>query len=178
MLIRFPVLLARMLSLTIFTSILIGQTGCARTPQSSQPAPGPATQPAASLNPPAEQGDKPQPGAAEIQAEHAVITFSAYESERSMYEPLMAQFHEENPTITVKFTPLPSSPSGSAVDYFRTLASSADTLLISGSPAEAQPYFRDLQSQIDMDADFHPDEFWPDAVSACQDAQGRVLGVP
>ena len=78
----------------------------------------------------------------------------------------------------MKFVPL-SLPSGDgALNYFRTLASTADTALVSGRSSELGTYFRDLQPQIDVDADFRPDDFWPGALSACQDEQGRTLGVP
>lgn len=181
MAIHVPVLHRRLLSLVIAFSVLLGQTACARETQNQPPqktvAPS-SEQPTASIDTPEKQLDEPQSNPGDIDTENAIITFTAYEFERSMYEPLMAQFHEQNPTITVKFVPL-SLPSGDgALNYFRTLASAADTSLVTGRSSELGLYFRDLQPQIDVDADFRPDDFWPDALSACQDEQGRTLGVP
>lgn len=176
-----PALYRRLLSLVITFSILLGQTACARETQNQPPQKTVASsseQPTASIDTPEKQLDEPQSNPGDIDTENAIITFTAYEFERSMYEPLMAQFHEQNPTITVKFVPL-SLPSGDgALNYFRTLASTADTSLVTGRSFELGLYFRDLQPQIDVDADFRSDDFWPDALSACQDEQGRTLGVP
>ncbi len=176
-----PALYRRLLSLVITFSILLGQTACARESQNQPPQKTVASsseQPTASIDTPEKQLDEPQSNPGDIDTENAIITFTAYEFERSMYEPLMAQFHEQNPTITVKFVPF-SLPSGDgALNYFRTLASTADTSLVTGRSSELGLYFRDLQPQIDVDADFRPDDFWPDALSACQDEQGRTLGVP
>lgn len=181
MAIHVPALYRRLLSLVITFSILLGQTACAREPQNQQPknpTVSPSTQPTASINTPEKQLDEPHSNTGDIQTENAIITFTAYEFERSMYEPLMAQFHEQNPTITVKFVPLPLPSGDGALNYFQTLASTADTSLITGRSSDLGLYFRDLQPQIDVDADFRPDDFWPNALSACQDEQGRTLGVP
>ena len=39
-------------------------------------------------------------------------------------------------------------------------------------------YFRDLNPLIEMDPDFQPDDFWSGLLSACQDAEGRTVGIP
>ena len=176
MALRIPALFGRLFSLVICLGFLLEQTACARNPPNPQ-IKNTAT-PASSSNTPEKEPDETQSNTGVIQTENAVITFTAYEFERSMFEPLMAQFHEQNPTITVKFVPLPLPSGDSAANYFQTLATTADTSLLSGRSSELGLYFRDLQPQMDVDADFRPDDFWPDALSACQDEQGRVLGVP
>ena len=164
MAIYIPTLSSRLLSLVICLSLLLGQTACAQESQDQQPknteVPSSA-QPAASINMPEKQMDAPQSNVGEIQAENAIITFTAYEFERSMYEPLMAQFHEQNQTITVKFVPMPLPSGDGAANYFRTLASTADTSLVFGGSTELGSYFRDLQPQIDVDADFAQMIFGP-----------------
>ena len=121
---------------------------------------------------------QPQPTSGE---ENVVITFTDYESSRSLYEPVMAEFHKQNPSITVQFVALPESSSGSAAttsDYYRTQAAAADTSLAFGGGPDVSGYFRDLQPQIDADPTFKPDDFWPRALTGCQDAQGHTWGVP
>jgi len=113
--------------------------------------------------------------------ENVVITFTDYDSSRSLYEPLMAEFHKQNPSITVQFVALPESSSGSAAtasDYYRTQAAAADTSLAFAGGPEMSGYFRDLGPQIEADPTFKPDDFWPGALNACQDANGHTWGVP
>jgi len=129
---------------------------------------------------PTVEAEKPATGSSNIEEENVVITFASYEVDKALYEPLMDAFHQENPSITVQFVSLPTSSVYGQVEEnnYRTMAASADTTLIIGRSAELSSYFRDLQPQIDSDASFEPDDFWPDALTACQDAQGRVLGIP
>ena len=113
--------------------------------------------------------------------ENVVITFTDYESSHSLYEPLMAEFHKQNPSITVQFVALPESSTGSnttASDYYRTQASTGDTSLAYTGWPEVSGYFRDLQPQIEADPAFKPDDFWPGEMHACQDANGHTWGIP
>jgi len=181
MVMRFPTLSCRLLSLVITISIVLGQTACGRNSQ-NMPQENMVKPTVFGSASPTETEEKQlqeiQSNTGQLTTEDALITFAAYEFERSIYEPLMAQFHEQNPAITVKFSPLQLTSGDSAESYFRTLASTADTVLVSGRSSELSVYFRDLQPQIDADADFRIDDFWPDALYACQDEQGRTIGVP
>lgn len=113
------------------------------------------------------------------QNDNPVITFTAYEFERSYYEPLIEQFNAQNPTITVKFVPFPTITSESQQEYYQMIASTADSSMsLTGRSSQLASYFRDLQPLIDLDADFDSDDFWPDALNACQDSQGQVFGLP
>ena len=114
-------------------------------------------------------------------SEQIVITFAGYEYERQLYEPLMAEFHQQNPEITVQFVALPENSSqtlGAFTDYPRRLASSADTTVISGFGSGTSAYFRNLTPMMEADAGYSPTNFWPAASDACQDADGNALGIP
>jgi multiple sugar transport system substrate-binding protein len=149
--------------------VLILSAACSKgTPDSSQPTPPPT-----SVN----QGG--------LEDERQVtITFATDEYQRGLYEPLMEEFNQQNPDITVQFVTLPQPEPGEPfeiTDWNRMLASAADTILTYGSynlgPGGVS-YFRDLGPLIDMDAAFDPDDFWSGALDACGDNEGRLLGVP
>ncbi|MFZ6027073.1 MAG: extracellular solute-binding protein [Chloroflexota bacterium] len=113
--------------------------------------------------------------------EHPVITFAISEWERSRYEPLVERFNAEHPEITVQLSILPqySGEEGqSAEDYYHAQASSGDTFIVSGVDYIPAGYLRDVQPMIDTDATFEADDFWHGALQACQDSEGRQLGVP
>ncbi len=115
------------------------------------------------------------------QAQAVTITFAGSESDQSLYQPLIDEFHKVNTTINVQFVVLPASSTGSATatsDYYRAQASAADTAIVGGSGAEKGDYFLDLGPQIEADAAFQPDDFWPGALGACQDGEGHTLGAP
>ncbi len=145
----------RILVCTLVVFIFVfQQTACSKAPQST-----------ASPNP---------------QAEAVTITFSGNEFDQSLYQPLIAEFHKENPSISVQFVVLPKSSTGYATtsEYYRAQASAADTAIIGGSGAEMGAYFLDLGPQIEADAAFQPGDFWPGALAACQDGDGHTLGAP
>ena len=158
---------APLLSLLVASALVLG--GCSKaTPDSSQPTPVPAT-----------------PGQPETEDEgNAVITFATDEYQRSLYEPLMEAFNQENPGITVQFVVLPQPQPGEnpeITDWNRMLASAADTTLIYGAwtfRSGGDAFFRDLGPLIDMDTAFNQEDFWPGALDACADKDGRLLGVP
>ena len=150
-------------------SVLILSAACSKgTPDSTQPTPLPTS---------ADQGG--------VEAEGKVtITFATDEYQRGLYEPLTEEFNRQNPDITVQFVTLPQPEPGEPfeiTDWNRMLASAADTILAYGSynvgPGGVS-YFRDVGPLIDMDAAFDPDDFWPGALDACGDNEGRLLGVP
>ncbi len=113
--------------------------------------------------------------------ENITITFSAYEGYRQAIEPLIDEFHRANPGISVQFTPnegvnLAENQGEDAV--YRTLASSADAVMVSGRSSAMGNSFLDLRTLIESDASFPMNDFWPGTLSACQDAEGRVSGIP
>jgi len=115
--------------------------------------------------------------------EEVVITFGAYEYQRNYYETLMKSFHEENPNITVQFVDLASYFSNDVVPsiqkYLRDSAQAADTILFSGSfNFDMSRYFRNLRPLYEADPNFQPDDFWPGILSACEDGDGNVWGMP
>ena len=113
--------------------------------------------------------------------EEVIITFAYDENYRTLIEPLMDAFHEENPSITVQFVPLSTtnySQAETLEDRLLALATGADTTLtFSGSP-QAGSYFLDLQPLMDADSSFASSDFWPGSLSALEDTEGRVLGLP
>lgn len=113
--------------------------------------------------------------------ENVTITFSAYEGYRQAIEPLIDEFHRANPGISIQFAPnkginLTEKQGEDAV--YRTLASSADAVMVSGRSSVMGSSFLDLRTQIESDASFDQNDFWPGSLSACQDAEGRVSGIP
>jgi len=113
---------------------------------------------------------------------NAIITFSTSRWERALYEPLVEQFNRENPEITVQLVETDDLWEGmedSTENYWRVLASAADVSPIYiGAEEDINIYFRGLQPLIDAAPDFDTDDFWPGLLQGCQDAEGRVLGVP
>ncbi|MFZ6028114.1 MAG: extracellular solute-binding protein [Chloroflexota bacterium] len=110
------------------------------------------------------------------------ITFAANESEWKAYEPLVAEFERQHPAIDVQLVPWPYASSQDAltpVERWQQMATAADTLLIGHTVFSHIPaVFQDVQPLADTEADFAADDFWPGALSACQDAGGRQLGLP
>ena len=111
---------------------------------------------------------------------NVTITFAGEEYNRSFYNPLMTEFHKQNPSISVQFVTLPPSGSGYATtaDYYHSQASAADTSIVSAGGGELGLYFKDLSPRIEADSTFKLDDFWPDALTGCQDEDGRTFGAP
>jgi ABC-type glycerol-3-phosphate transport system substrate-binding protein len=122
--------------------------------------------------------------AGDTQGGNVTVTFASYEYDRGLYEPLIEEFNQQNPSITVQFAPIPEPEPGEEMqmtNYSRLLASTGDTSLMWGSWSlgmDGGRYFRDLGALMDADPTFEPDDFWSGILSACQDAEGRVLGIP
>jgi len=108
--------------------------------------------------------------------QNVIITFAAIESQRGLYEPLMEAFHQQNPQVRVQFASLSPEAQGDLA----ALSSAADTTLLwTGAIASnIGSYFRDLNPLIDADSNFQAEDFWPGILSACQDAEGHIVGVP
>ena len=160
-------------------SIVIGLTGCSGSPSPSD------TDQSDTANP----LNTDQPNTTNSLSEmdfvsgddEVVITFSNDEYAYSQFKPLMEAFHEENPSITVQFVSLDSTNYGESTTVegrLLALASSADTSLTSIRAAGMSGYFLDLQPLIDMDSSFNREDFWPGSLSALEDTEGRVLGLP
>ena len=110
-----------------------------------------------------------------------VITFSYDSSLRAVIKPLVEAFNEENPSITVQYVPLSTEDYNTpktVEDRLLMLAESADTTLTNIRTAEMGGYFLDLQPLIDADSTFDQADFQPETLSAMEDTQGRVLGLP
>ena len=124
-------------------------------------------------------------GQTNVQKEgEVVISFAANEYQRSLYEPLIEEFNQQNPGIIVQFVPLPQLEPGELLeeaDWYRMLASAADTTLTYGVwsvGSGVSAYFSDLVPLIDQDPAFATEDFWPGALDACGDQEGHILGVP
>jgi len=114
--------------------------------------------------------------------EEITITFSFDSSLSAVIKPLVEAFNEENPTINVQYVPLTTedynTPDETAEDRLLMLAESADATLTSIRTTEMSGYFIDLQPLIDSDSTFAQDDFWTGSLSAMEDTEGRVLGLP
>lgn len=113
--------------------------------------------------------------------EPVVITFAVEESSRNAYKRLAETFHDQFPSISVQLVTPPGGFAAWNAADLRPLASAADTTLLFGGRnqfANNAGIFLDLNSQMDSDPDFQSADFWQGALEACQDADGRTLGVP
>jgi multiple sugar transport system substrate-binding protein len=101
------------------------------------------------------------------------LTFAGPSGKREFYEPLMAEFHRQYPNITVQFV---EARSTTLIER----AAAADVILLWDVRESrlATGYFLDLSPFMDADPAFTPDDFWPNALTACQDSEGRLLGIP
>jgi ABC-type glycerol-3-phosphate transport system substrate-binding protein len=131
-------------------------------------------------------GPTPTPRGASLEGSdgETIITFAIDEWSRSMYEPLAEEFHALHPDITVQMAVIPDFMAPDETEqynYARLLATTADTATLWGGWSMglgAGNYFRDLGPLIDSEASFQADDFWPGMLSACEDAEGRVIGIP
>jgi ABC-type glycerol-3-phosphate transport system substrate-binding protein len=113
--------------------------------------------------------------------EKVVITFAIDTEEKKIYEQLAESFHLQNPLITVQvITPSDIFSLWNNQDL-RPLASVADTTVLPANRyrlIDNSENFLDLTSLIDANLDFNVDDFWPNSLTSCQDANGRILGIP
>lgn len=114
--------------------------------------------------------------------EHAIITFAGDEYLRSTYEPLMEEFNKLYPNITVLFAPIPQYTEDKQDlfnNYQRLMATAGDTSItwVAGSQGSEQ-YFLDLLPLMEGDPTFDSGDFWNGSLEACQDLEGRSLGIP
>jgi ABC-type glycerol-3-phosphate transport system substrate-binding protein len=116
-------------------------------------------------------GPEPTPG-----GDQATISFAAWDYERSVYEPLAEKFNQENPGITVVIISLddfmnvdPAAAGGtpdSQMAMLRRIVSGADTSYAFAITPEAlgTPLLLDLAPQMDADATFNREDFYPGAL--------------
>lgn len=110
-----------------------------------------------------------------------VITFAIEETSRSTYEKLAEKFHQQNPSISVQIV---TPPDGFTIwndEDLRPLASFADTAILFGGRGRFvnnPGVFLELTSMTDADSSFRSEDFWKDSLSACEDNEGRIVGVP
>jgi ABC-type glycerol-3-phosphate transport system substrate-binding protein len=176
----------RLLCLLVIFGLLLSacqttpQTQASTTSEPTQPGdtPRPSERPAepTATLPPADTGGSDSD-------EHPIITFAASEYDRTLYEPLIEQFNRDHPEMTVQFAALPEytgDPENDEIfaDYYRMQASAGDTSLLWGMAAVPALYFRELQPLIEADPTSNANDFWPGALEACQDLEGRQLGIP
>jgi ABC-type glycerol-3-phosphate transport system substrate-binding protein len=176
----------RLLCLLVIVGLLLG--ACQSAPQTEAPGTSAAaTQPGDTPRPserPAEPTATQPPEDSSINDgdEHPIITFAANEYDRSLYEPLIEQFNREHPEMTVQFAALPEYTGEEDdelfADYYRLQASSGDTSILWGVNSVPSMYFRDIQPLLEADPTSESGDFWPGALEACQDLEGRQLGVP
>jgi ABC-type glycerol-3-phosphate transport system substrate-binding protein len=151
--------------------LVLAMSACARTP-----TPGPDG------SPPEGSAVPDQSGVGETG--ETVVTFAGSEYERSLYEPLIEEFNQQNPSITVQFAPIPEPEPGEEpqdFNYTRMLVTTGDTSIMWGTWSlgdSGNIYFRDLGPLMDADPNFDVDDFWSGVLSACQDTDGRILGIP
>lgn len=105
--------------------------------------------------------------------ETVTITFAAWEHERRTYEPLAAQFMQENPDINVLIVPLEdmlnfheSGGPSSETERLRRVVTGADTAMAQGvSPAAmSSDLLMDLTPLMEADDSFNRDDFYPGAL--------------
>ena len=122
-----------------------------------------------------------QIGPLNIKKETVTVTFAGIAHENvTRYQLFIDAFNQANPGISVRFVPYPAGPMGtiqSSEGFKQFAAASADTTLNEFDIQESD-HFQDLQSLIDSDPTFKADDFWPGALSGCQDKKGRTMGVP
>jgi ABC-type glycerol-3-phosphate transport system substrate-binding protein len=154
----------RLLPLMLLIALL---SGCAGAPEQ----PGLTPEPGATAVP---SGATPAPEAtAEAEEGQVVISYAAWESERSLYEPLAQKFTAENPNIKVVVVPLDdllnnpnqNTPDG-PLSALRRIVSGADTApaFFAGPEAYGSNLMLDLKPLMDADSAFDRGDFYPGAL--------------
>ncbi len=113
--------------------------------------------------------------------QNVVITFAVDGGEKGFYEQIAESFHRENPSNTVQIVTPPGGFDLWNAEDLSPLAEAADTALFIGGRERLlnnASDFLDLSPLMEGDTGFEPDDFWPGSLAACQDSQGRTLGLP
>ncbi|NWG20315.1 MAG: extracellular solute-binding protein [Chloroflexi bacterium] len=111
-----------------------------------------------------------------------VITFGAPEFQRSIYEPLIARFNQEEPAIRVQFVAIDqvyTQQRGDLESTLRQIVSLTDSAIVYTVPHEAfqNGLLLDLAPLIDADSTFNSADFFPGALERTR-VDGRQYGVP
>lgn len=174
--------IGKLLHFLIIVSILLSMTACSvektpsptETTQESSPVPtetiqSPSTVPTQaltpSIDPTVEKGD-------------VTISFSAFEFNRSIYEPIMEEFHQVYPSITVKFVATDANNGQSMTDYYKAATANVDGMDSYPNASNVKDFVVDLQPYMNSDPSFNQEDFYPDTLSACKDSQGHIRGIP
>jgi ABC-type glycerol-3-phosphate transport system substrate-binding protein len=106
------------------------------------------------------------------------FTFAVDETELEYFLPLVKEYNQLNSDAKVILLPLDY---GLDQSNSATLTAFADAFLLpEGYAIVSGPgsYFLDLQPLIESDSTFDSEDFWPGSLSACQDEQSYLLGIP
>lgn len=96
------------------------------------------------------------------------ITFAAESVQEAEFEPLIARFNAEQPTVQVQFVPLEGAPP------LATVVQQADTALVPGVNPQDVGLVTDLRPLLDADATMQIDDFFP----AIRPASGALPLLP
>jgi len=172
------------LKLLIICTLVISTSACSKQLPTAQPSlstPGSGSPTSASNEDGRQASAQPSAVTQNTPTKHldissddggGIITFATYAFLQDAYIPGLEEFHKQYPLITVQVREL---------DYSwnpRQIASAADTTLLSYQAPDSGNYFLDLTPLEESDPAFTPDNYWPGILDACQDAEGRIYGLP
>ena len=109
-----------------------------------------------------------------------IITFAVPSFFRQTYLPLANQFNAENSDVFVQIVTPTADIQAWMGDDLYTLASAADTSFVFSSQSLSMndAFFLDLSPLLESDSNFNRNDFWPGSLTACENSQGTILGVP
>lgn len=111
-------------------------------------------------------------------SELEVFSFAVDDTNADIFQPLAEEFNAQSAHSKVVLVPLAYDiDPGDWVAH----ASAADTVTLPVNQAITSSrgsYFLDLQPLIETDANFAVDDLWPGVLTACQDEEGHILGIP
>jgi ABC-type glycerol-3-phosphate transport system substrate-binding protein len=112
-------------------------------------------------------------------AEQVTITFGLDNDERPLYEPLVASFEQQNPTIHVQLVVLDPFLAGSGQPSTKQIMTLADTARDYFVEPEdlARGWLRDLKPLMDADPTFDRADFYPGALESVT-REGRTYLLP
>ncbi len=108
-------------------------------------------------------------------AESIRLTLAVTESDRRLYEPLIASFQEEHPHIQVRLAGLGEVANSEDDNAVRAMASSFDVFPYTFNRQEDTQYLLNLRPLLDLDPQFDTADFWPGLLP---DAAGPVWAIP
>lgn len=111
------------------------------------------------------------------------ITFSAHQHLADRYQPIIDAYNATAPEVSVTFQAMESvadwtaRPDFDASTAYHLLFAQTDVTLFAVADQELYPLLMDLTPLLNANPEVLSD-FWPAALAACQDPQGRQLGIP